>query len=123
MSRLFSLRHSLELAAAVVTVAGIGGVLQTFVIGKHYVIPTMLLMLTVFAGNLARAGWRGQAWAKHTLFWLFFVFTFHLFAALFFAATPRDILGAAFPWVYGALFLLFAFLVPQYARANALFRN
>lgn len=123
MPRILSLKHSLEFVAMLVAAASLLGVVQTFVIGRHYVIPTLILFLAVLAGNLARAGYRGQAWAKHVLFWLFFVFTCHTFFALFFAERPRAILGAAFEAVYGTLFVLFAFLVTQYARKNALFSD
>lgn len=123
MSRILSFKHSLELVAALVCVAALAGVLQTFIIGKHYVIPTMILFLAVLFGNLARSGYRGQAWAKHVLFWIFFVLTFHLFFALFFAARPREILGSAFMPVYGALFVVFGLLVFQYGRRNELFRR
>lgn len=123
MPRILSFKHSLELVAALVCVAALAGVLQTFIIGKHYVIPTMILFLAVLFGNLARNGYRGQAWAKHVLFWIFFVLTFHLFFALFFAARPREILGSAFMPVYGALFVVFGLLVFQYGRRNELFRR
>jgi len=123
MPRILSFKHSLEFVAALVCVAALAGVLQTFIVGKHYVIPTMILFLAVLFGNLARSGYRGQAWAKHVLFWIFFVLTFHLFFALFFAARPREILGSAFMPVYGVLFAVFGLLVFQYGRRNELFRR
>lgn len=123
MPRILSFKHSLEFVAALVCVAALAGVLQTFIVGKHYVIPTMILSLAVLFGNLARSGYRGQAWAKHVLFWVFFVLTCHLFFALFFAARPREILGPAFVPVYGVLFVVFGLLVSQYGRLNELFRR
>jgi len=104
-------------------VAALAGVLHTFIVGKHYVIPTMILFVAVTFGNLARSGYRGQAWAKHVLFWIFFVLTCHLFFALFYAARPRELLGAAFVPVYGVLFVVFGLLVFQYGRQNQLFRR
>lgn len=121
MKKLFSLEHSLELLAWLVTLGTLLAVAQTFVIGKHYVIPTMILMLAILIGNFARFATAGQRWAKHVLFWIFFLATCHLFFALFWAATPREILGGAFLPVYGALFVLFAFLCWHYARRNLLF--
>ncbi len=122
MKNLLSLRHSLDLAAAVVTVAALLGVLQTFIIGRHFVIPTMILVLAVFFGNLARYGLRGERWAKHVLFWIFLVATCHAFFALFWAKTPREILGDAFLFVYGAAFLILGYLSWQYAKKNELFK-
>ena len=121
MKQLFSLTHSLELLAVLLSVGAIIGVLQTFIIGKHFVIPTMILVLAVFFGNLARFGLHGQRWAKHTLFWIFVIAACHAFFALFWAKTPREILGDAFVYAYGANFLIFTFLSWQYARKNELF--
>lgn len=122
MNKLFSLKHSLELAAAILCIIALLGVLQTFIIGKHFVIPTLILVLAVFFGNLARSGLRGENWARHVLFWLFAIAACHAFFALFWAKTPRELLGAAFPWVYGAAFVIFSFFSWQYARKNELFR-
>jgi uncharacterized membrane protein len=118
MRNLFSLKHSLELVAAIIAVAALLGVLQTFIIGKHFVIPTMVLALAVFFGNLARFGLRGERWAKHVLFWIFLIATCHTFFALFWARTPREILGEAFLYVYGAAFIILAILSWQYAKKN-----
>ena len=121
MKRLFSLKHSLELLAVFITIGALLGVLQTFIIGKHFIIPTMILVLAVFFGNLARFGMQGQRWARHTLFWIFAIAACHAFFALFWADTPRKILGDAFIYVYGADFLVLGFLSWQYARKNELF--
>jgi glucan phosphoethanolaminetransferase (alkaline phosphatase superfamily) len=122
MKNLFSLKHSLELAAAIVAVAALLGVLQTFIIGRHFVIPTMILVLAVLFGNLARHGQRGERWAKHVLFWIFSIATCHAFFALFWAKTPREMLGDAFLPVYGAVFVIFGFLSWQYAKKNELLK-
>lgn len=53
MNRKMSLHHSLDLVAAVIAFAAILGVLQTFIIGKHFTIPTMILFFAVLFGNLA----------------------------------------------------------------------
>jgi len=118
MKILFSLKHSLDLLAVIVAIAALLGVLQSFIIGKHFVIPTMVLVLAVFFGNLARSSMRGERWAKHVLFWIFFIATCHAFFALFWAVTPREILGDAFLFVYGAAFVILGFLTWQYAKKN-----
>ena len=121
MKKIFSLEHSLELLASLVAILATLGVLQTFIIGEHFVIPTMILVLAVIFGNLARFSMQGKIWAKHVLFWIFFVAACHMFFALFWAKTPRELLGNTFNFIYGAQFLLFSFLRWQYARKNSLF--
>jgi hypothetical protein len=122
MKNLFTFKHSFELLAAVIAVGALLAVLQTFVIGKHFVIPTAILAVAIFFGNLARHGLRGSLLAKQTLFWLFFLATCHAFFALFWAKTPREILGDAFLPVYGATFVILAVLCWQYARHNAVLK-
>jgi len=122
MKNLLSLKHSLEFLTALIAVMAFLGVLQTFIIGKHFVIPTMVLALAVLFGNLARSGMRGDRLAKQIIFWIFVVATCHAFFALFWAATPREILGAAFLYVYGAAFVVLGFLSWQYATRNELLK-
>ena len=125
MSQLFKLENSLDAVAALIAAGAALGVLQTFIIGKHFVIPTMVLLITIIFGNLARSGLRGDRWAKHILFWLFLLVSAHTFFALFWAgpARPGAFFGAAFYPLYGGVCLIFAFLCWQYARKNALFRQ
>ena len=122
MKKLFSLKHSLDLLASVIASAALLGVLQTFIIGKHFVIPTMVLVLAILFGNLAANSLRGERWAKHVLFWIFFTATCHAFFALFWAVTPRKILGEAFPFIYGAVFVIVGFLTWQYAQKNEILK-
>ena len=122
MKKLFSLKHSLDLLASVIAVAALLGVLQTFIIGKHFVIPTMVLVLAILFGNLAGSSMRGERWAKHVLFWIFFIVTCHAFFALFWAVTPRQILGEAFLYVYGAVFVIVGLLTWKYAQKNEILR-
>jgi hypothetical protein len=121
MKNLFSFEHSLELLASLIAALAVIGVLQTFIVGEHFVIPTMILVVAVLFGNLARFAMRGKVWAKQFLFWIFFVAACHTFFALFWAKTPRELLGSAFYFVYGTEFLLFSTLSWQYARRNDLF--
>jgi hypothetical protein len=122
MSRLLAKENWLEALAALLTLGIIIAVLQSFIIGKHFVIPTMFLVLAVFLGNVVRFGLLGKAWAKHILFWIFAIFACHLFFALFWAgsARPGEFLGSAFYPVYGGLFLLITFTCSQYAKKNNL---
>ncbi len=124
MKKLFSLEHSLELLASIIAIAALIGVCQTFIIGKHFVIPTMVLFLAIFFGNLARSGLRGDRWAKQLLFWMFFLATCHTFFALFWAAEarPGQALGGAFYPVYGSFFVVVGFLSWQYSSKNQLLK-
>ncbi len=121
MKKLFSLENSLEAIAALIALGATLGVLQTFIIGKHFVIPTMILVFAVIFGNLARFGVNGERWAKHSLFWIFFVMACHAFFALFWAATPREILGSLFLPVYGVVFVVLSGLCWTYSKKNGLF--
>jgi hypothetical protein len=117
-----SLKYSMELVAAILTVIALLGVLQTFIIGRHFIIPTIILTVAIILGNLARYGYRDQAWAKQILFWLGLILTLHAFFALFWAKAWRELLGGSFEYVCGAITLIMAVLTWQYARRNALFR-
>lgn len=125
MKRLFSLEYSLEALAALLSVLAAAGVLQTFIIGKHFVIPTLILTLAVVFGNLARCGLNDQRWAKHVLFWIFLVLVFHALFALVWAgeARPGQLLGAAFYPVYGAFVVGVGATTILYAQRNRLFRR
>jgi hypothetical protein len=118
-----SLKYSLELVALVLTIVALLGVLQTFIIGRHFIIPTLILTVAIVLGNLARYGYQDHAWAKQMLFWLGLILTLHAFFALFWAQTLREMLGAAFEYVCAALALLMAFLTWQYASRNRLFHR
>lgn len=115
-----SLKYSLEGVATLITVVALLGVLQTFIIGKHYVIPTAILFLAVLFGNLARFGYRDEPWAKHMLFWIAVMICVHTFFALFWAARPREIFGDVFLPVYGIVCVVFGFLAWQYQKKNEL---
>lgn len=116
-----SLGYSFDMIFAVMAAIALLGVLQTFVIGRHFIIPTIILSAAVLLGNLAWQGFQGRAWAKHVLFWCGFVFTCHVFFALFWAQKYRELLGDAFLPTGGIVALVFAYLVVQYARRNQLF--
>ena len=123
MKRLFSIECALEALAALIALGAALGVLQTFIIGKHFVIPTMVLLLVFYFGNLARFGLRGERWAKHLLFWTFALLVAHSFFALFWAAEARPgaLFGAAFYPLYGGFFVIVGGLSAAYAKRNGLF--
>ena len=118
-----TLRNSFDLIFALAAAAGLLAVLQTFVIGRHYIIPSAILTGTVVVGNIARYGFQGQLWAKQILFWSGFLFTAHAFFALFFSKRYRELLGGAFEPVCIVVVVVFAYLVYQYARRNRLFNR
>lgn len=123
MKERLSLAYAFELIFALLALLAALAVLQTFVIGKHYIIPSVILVGAVLFGNLAWWGWRDAAWAKHVLFWLGFLFTAHAFFALFFSKRYRELLGGAFEPVCVVVVIVFAYLTVQYARRNRLFRS
>ena len=118
-----SFAHGLDWLISLCALGGLLGVLQTFVIGKHYIIPTILLLVTVLFGNFAWFGLQQQKWAQHVNFWIGFIATSHLFFAVFWAKTPREILGGAFEPVFIMLTLVMLFLTIFYARSNQLFKR
>jgi len=116
-----TLAYSFDWLFAVICVAALAGVLQTFLIGRHFIIPTGILAVAVLTGNIAWHGLQDRIWAKQLLFWCAFLATCHLFFALFWAKRYRELLGDAFEPVFGVLTLLFVVLTWQYARRNRLF--
>lgn len=122
MRKLLSLNYSLESLAALFAILGSLAVLQTFIIGKHFVIPTVILLLVFVLANLARFGYQDQRWAKHILFWLFLLMVFHAMFALTWAADfrPGQIFGKAFYPLYGGFALTVGGLCGAYAKRNGL---
>ena len=125
MNKFFSIRYGLETLATLVAALALLGVLQTFFIGKHFVIPTMILLLVFLFGNLARFGYQDQRWAKHLLFWLFLLLVCHAAFALVWAGDfrPGEIFGKAFYPLYGSFVLGVGSLCVVYARRNTLFAH
>jgi hypothetical protein len=116
-----TLAYAFDWLFAAVCAGALVGVLQTFVIGRHFIIPTGILAIAVLTGNVAWYGLNDRRWAKQLLFWCGFLATCHLFFALFWAKRYRELLGDAFEPVCAVLTVLFAFLSWQYARRNRLF--
>jgi len=117
----FSLQYSFDLIFALMAALSVLAVLQTFIIGRHYIIPSTILVATVLLGNIAWYGLQDARWAKFLLFWSGFLFTAHLLFALFFAQVYRTLLGAAFEPVCAVLLLVFGYMTWQYAKRNCLF--
>jgi hypothetical protein len=123
MKKLFSLQYSYELLFALISFAAILAVLETFLIGKHYIIPSVILVIAVVCGNLAWWGFQNKVWAKYLLFWSGFLFTCHAFFALFFSVKYRDLLGSYFEITCTTIVVILVFLTIQYARRNLLFQR
>lgn len=119
----FSVNYSLELLALLAAIGGGLGVLYTFAVGKHYIIPTIILAESVLLLNLAYFGFENKPWAKYLLFWLFTLISCHTFFALFVAQMPREALGELFLPVYGVVCISSGLLSFQYARVNGLYRR
>ena len=118
MSKTFSLNNTWDLIAVLIALGTFLAAMYQFVIGQHYMIPTMILLWTVLFGNLARFGLRGDRWAKHVLFWYGFLMSCMAFMGIFFAQRPKELLGGLFLPVWIAMFLLVAWLTWQYKRGN-----
>lgn len=119
MSNTLSLRNTWDLIAVLIAIATfLLAAISEFYIGQHYMRPTMVLVFTVFFGNLARHGLRGARWAKNILFWFGFLMSCMAFMGIFFAQRPKELLGGLFLPVWIAMFLLVAWLTWQYKRKN-----
>ena len=124
VKKLISLDHSLEALAVLMAILARLGVLQSFIIGRHFVIPTLILLIAVLFGNLARFGFGGQRWAKHLLFWIFALLVCHAIFALVWAgdARPGQLFGRAFYPLYGGFAVFVGSLCVSYATRNRLFK-
>jgi len=112
---------SFDLLLALFTIGALLAVLQTFIVGQHYIIPTSILAVAMVSGNLAWWGLQRQRWAKWVLFWGGCLLTAHSFMALFWSHAYRVWLGAAFEPVCAVITLLLGWLCWRYARDNRLF--
>lgn len=121
MSKKLSLAYSMEFVAAILALLATVAMLHTFIIGRHFIIPTMILAVAILLGNLARYGYRDQPWAKHVLLWFGVLLGCHAFFALFWAKAYRSLLGSSFEAVCAAIVLIMVFLVWHYVRRNRLF--
>lgn len=120
MKKAFSLKYSIETLCVLFTVVLGAAVLHQFVIGKHFIIPTVILIPTLLFLNLARGGYRDQTWAKYTNFWLGVVLTAHWFFAIFFSQTLKAKLGIVFEPLAVAICLFLGYLTLMYRRHNQL---
>ena len=113
----------LDFIVAFLACCGALAVLQTFIIGRHFIIPTMILVLTVIMGNLAWYGFQQSQLAKRINFWLGVVLSSHCFFALFWAKKYRYLLGDLFLPVGITLTLFFVVTTYLYAHKNKLFKR
>ena len=116
-------RHGLDWLQATFALIASASVLQTFIIGKHFIIPTVLLIVAVFFGNLAWYGFKQVKWAQLLNFWCGVILTSHCFFALFWAKKYRELLGNAFEPVAVIFTLLLLALTWFYASKNQLFKR
>ena len=121
MGNKISLKNSFDLIFAILSAFGFLAVIQTFIIGKHYIIPTAILFITIIISNLSYYGFKEIRAAKKILFWVFFIFDIHLFFALFFSVKYRALLGDSFEIICISFLLLFSYLLVQYEKRNQLF--
>lgn len=121
MQKKLSLHNTLDWLMAVFSLMGALVVLQTFVIGKHYIIPSVLLGVTVLLGNLAWFGLTKAKWAIMVNFWCGFLLSAHCFFALFWSVKYRILLGEQFELVFVPLTLLLVAITWLYAKHNRLF--
>ena len=115
MKEKLTFSYSLEWVTLVAACVAFLAVAYTFIIGKHYVIPTVLLGSAIVLGNLGYHGIQDKLWARSTLFWIAVVICAHTFFALFWAKAPRDLLGQGFIPVYACACLLFGYLASTHA--------
>ena len=118
-----SLGYSFEVLVGLAAAGAVVAVLYTFIIGRHFIIPTGILIVALLLGHLAWYGLQGRSWAKRLLFWAGFVATAHAVFALFWAKRYRELLGDAFEPVCVLIIVLLGFLSFQYARRNRLFQR
>lgn len=116
-----TLEHGLDWLMAILSFLGALAVLQTFIVGKHFIIPTLLLSVTIFIANLAWYGLKGTRWAQVVNFWCGVLLTSHGFFALFWAKKYREILGEWFEPTAIVVILLLFMLTWFYARSNRIF--
>ena len=121
MRSYFHLKHSFDLIVFIIAILGFCSVIQTFFIGKHYIIPTALLSFSIISGNLTYYGFKENRIAKKILYWLFFTLTTHLFFALFFSVKYRTLLGDYFEPICILNILIFGYLLFKYNKKNKLF--
>ena len=116
MKEKLTLNYSLEWLTLATSCVVFLAVIYTFIIGKHFVIPTALLGSAVALANLGYYGIQNKLWARGVLFWVAVIICAHTFFALFWAKTPRDLLGQYFFPVYTVACLGFGYLAWVYSK-------
>ena len=121
MKKIISVKNSFDLIIGLIAFIGFLAVIETFIFGKHYIIPTAILLITIVLANLSFYGIREKRSAKKIIFWIFFLFDMHLFFALFFSVKYRVLLGNIFEVVCSLLIVILSYLLVKYQKQNALF--
>ena len=121
MKNIVSVGNSFDLIVGVIAFIGFLAVIETFIFGKHYIIPTAILSMTIMLANLSFYGFRKNRIAKKLMFWLFLLLDVHLFFALFFSVKYRALLGNYFEIVCSFLVLILSYMLLKYQKQNELF--
>ena len=121
MSKKLTFSTSLDWFMALLALLSSLAVLQTFIIGQHYIIPSVILLMAVIFGNLAWFALHQARWAKLINFWCGFLLTAHCFFALFWSVKYRALLGDKFELVFIPLTFVLFVLTCSYAKNNKLF--
>tara|TARA_Y100000768_G_scaffold193082_1_gene144802 strand:+ start:868 stop:1233 length:366 start_codon:yes stop_codon:yes gene_type:complete len=121
MKKIIAVKNSFDLIIGLIAFIGFLAVLETFIFGKHYIIPTAILFITIILANLSFYGFKKYRIAKKIMFWLFFLLDMHLFFALFFSVKYRALLGNFFEIVCSFLVIILSYLLLKYQKQNELF--
>ena len=121
MKNIVSVENSFDLIVGVIAFIGFLAVIETFIFGKHYIIPTAIFFMTIVLANLTFYGFRKNRIAKKIMFWLFFLLDAHLFFALFFSVKYRTLLGNFFEMICSFLLLILSYMLLKYQKQNELF--
>mgnify|MGYP001165301823 CR=1 FL=1 len=69
MKKIISVENSFDIIIGIIVFIGFLAVLETFIFGKHYIIPTAILFVTIMLANLSFYGFRKNRIAKKIMFW------------------------------------------------------
>jgi hypothetical protein len=121
MQKKLAFHNTIDWFMALLSLLGLLAVLQTFIMGKHYIIPSAILAVTVLLGNVAWYGLHKAKWANLLNFWIGFLLTAHCFFALFWSVKYRALLGDYFELVFVPLTVILLAITWLYAKHNKLF--
>ncbi|MCC3860298.1 hypothetical protein [Pseudemcibacter aquimaris] len=114
---------SLEFFACIVILIALAGTVynSAFSTPPHFIIPTQILMIGVFFGNLVYYSTKGKKWAKIILFWIFCLGDFCAFLAIF--NSPSLAKVSYGPVLVAVLVPFFTYLLYSYQKIHSLFKD